>query len=69
MAKVVNGRDERGYHLVDMTTGNSESIFFANFVVRLNRPSGGIDTLVAVNGDRLRRRLGGYTTSTKLKII
>lgn len=64
--KVVNGRDEHGYHLVDMTTGNSEFLSFAHFVARLKLPGGGIDTLVAVNDDRLRQRLGGYTTSKAL---
>ncbi|MFB9150977.1 hypothetical protein [Roseovarius ramblicola] len=63
----VTGVTENGYSMVGCEDGAASVVTFDRLVEHLKLPGAKIDTAPAANGDRLKQRLGGYTSSKALK--
>ena len=63
----VTGVTENGYSMVGREDGAASVVSFDRLVEHLKLPGAKINSAQAATGDRLKQRLGGYTTSKALK--
>lgn len=59
----ISGKNEIGYNAIDLDTGQQRTIPFHILVDYLSLPGTRIDTTTATTGDRVRYRLGGFSSS------
>lgn len=58
----VTGVQDTGYSMVGLDDGVSTVVSFNQFVEQIKLPGAKINTALAADGDRLRKRLNGYST-------
>ncbi len=63
----VTGVTENGYSMVGIEDGATTVVTFDRLIEHLKLPNAKINSAVAVTGDRLRQRLGGYASVKALK--
>lgn len=65
--RTMTGVTENGYSMVGCEDGATSVVTFDRLIEHLKRPGAKIDSAPAANGDRLKQRLGGFTSSKALK--
>lgn len=63
----VTGLQETGYSVVGLDDGMETVVYFYRFVKHFKLPGARINSAQAATGDRLRRRLGGFSLAKALK--